>query len=91
MMGAMSTELTTSELRAEIENTPYYGDINFVERVSTKETYEWTGDECSKLGDLPGAKVPHRAGRLRDQAQHRAVPGQAGVQGHDPAVERLGR
>ena len=48
MMGAMSTELTTAELRAEIENTPYYGDINFVERVSTKDTYEWTGDECSR-------------------------------------------
>jgi carbamoyl-phosphate synthase small subunit len=53
MMGAMSTELTTLELRREIENAPYYGDINFVERVSTKDTYEWTGDECSKLSDCP--------------------------------------
>lgn len=56
MMGAMSTELTTAELRTEIENTPYYGDINFVERVSTKQTYEWDGDECSKLADCPEQK-----------------------------------
>ncbi len=53
MMGAMSTELTTAELRAKIENTPYYGDINFVEKVSTNDIYKWTGDECSKLGDCP--------------------------------------
>lgn len=58
MMGAMSTELTTAELRAEIDNTPYYGDINFVERVSTKETYEWTGDECSRLGGYPATLTP---------------------------------
>lgn len=56
MMGAMSTELTTSELRTELEKAPNYGAINFVERVSTTETYEWTGDECSKLSDLPEPK-----------------------------------
>ncbi len=56
MMSAMSTELTTSELKAELEKAPNYGDLNFVERVSTKETYEWTGDECSKLIDCPEPK-----------------------------------
>lgn len=56
MMGAMSTELTTAELKAEIEKAPDYGAINFVERVSTNETYDWTGDECSRLSDLPEPK-----------------------------------
>lgn len=56
MMGAMSTELTTTELRREIENAPNYGDINFVERVSTTEAYEWLGDECSKLDNCPEPK-----------------------------------
>ena len=56
MMGAMSTELTTAELKAELEKAPNYGNINFVDRVSTKDTYEWTGDECSKLSDLPQPK-----------------------------------
>ncbi|MCX8052605.1 MAG: glutamine-hydrolyzing carbamoyl-phosphate synthase small subunit [Armatimonadetes bacterium] len=49
MMGAMSTELTTTELKAELDKAPNYGEINFVERVSTKVAYEWVGDECSKL------------------------------------------
>lgn len=49
MMGAMSTELTTAELKNALESAPNYGDINLVERVSTRETYEWTGDECSRL------------------------------------------
>ena len=49
MMGAISTELTTSELRAELDKAPNYGEINFVERVSTKVAYEWAGDECSRL------------------------------------------
>lgn len=56
MMGAMSTELTISELRSELEKAPNYGDLNFVERVSTAKTYEWIGDECSKLSDLPEPK-----------------------------------
>lgn len=56
MMGAMSTELTASELKKELENSPNYGDLNFVERVSTDRIYEWTGDECSKLSDLPEPK-----------------------------------
>jgi len=56
MMGAMSTELTRAELKNTLESAPNYGDLNFVERVSTKETYEWTGDECSKLGDCPEPK-----------------------------------
>ena len=53
MMGAMSTELTVSELKKELENTPDYGDINFVQRVSTDKGYDWAGDECSKLADCP--------------------------------------
>ena len=56
MMGAMSTELTRAELMNALQSAPNYGDLNFVERVSTKETYEWTGDECSKLSDLPEPK-----------------------------------
>lgn len=48
MMGAISTELTTSELLAELEKVPDYGEINFVERVSTKVAYEWNsnGENC---------------------------------------------
>lgn len=53
MMAAMSTELTTSELRTELDKAPNYGEINFVERVSTKAAYEWTGDECSRLLAVP--------------------------------------
>ena len=53
MMGAMSTELTSAELRKAMENAPNYGDLNFVERVSTKQSFEWAGDECSKLDDCP--------------------------------------
>lgn len=56
MMGAMSTELTTAELKAELEKAPDYGNINFVDRVSTKEIHEWAGDECSKLSDCPETK-----------------------------------
>ncbi len=55
MMSAMSTELTTDELKRELANTPNYGDINFVERVSTNSIYKWEGDECSKLSDCPEA------------------------------------
>lgn len=53
MMGAMSTELTTAELKNALDSAPNYGEMNFVERVSTKTPYEWTGDECSKLDDCP--------------------------------------
>ncbi len=53
MMGAISTELTTKELKDKLEESPYYGDMNFVERVSTKEPYEWAGDDCSLLMDCP--------------------------------------
>lgn len=56
MMSAMSTELTSSELKAELAKAPNYGDLNFVQKVSTDHTYEWTGDECSKLSDLPEAQ-----------------------------------
>lgn len=53
MMGAVSTELTTAELKNALQSAPNYGTLNFVEKVSTKEAYEWTGDECSKLDDCP--------------------------------------
>ncbi len=56
MMGAMSTELTRAELKNTLDSAPYYGNLNFVERVSTREAYEWTGDECSKLDDCPEPK-----------------------------------
>ena len=51
MMGAISTELTRAELKNTLDSAPYYGNLNFVERVSTKEAYEWSGDECSRLDD----------------------------------------
>ena len=86
MMGAMSTELTTSELKNALESSPNYGAINFVERVSTKETYQWTGDECSKLEDCPPAKVSRGAGGYGNQAQHRPMPGSRRVQGDGAAV-----
>jgi len=56
MMGAMSTELTIAELKNTLDSAPNYGDLNFVERVSTKQTYEWTGDDCGKLSDCPEPK-----------------------------------
>jgi len=56
MMGAMSTELTVSELKTELENAPNYGAVNFVERVSTKNAYEWTGDKWSEFLNLPEPK-----------------------------------
>ncbi len=56
MMGAMSTQLTTQELADELRKAPNYGDLNFVERVSTTKPYEWTGDECSRLEECPEPK-----------------------------------
>ena len=56
MMGAMSTELTVAELKNNLDSAPNYGDLNFVERVSTKQVYEWTGDECSTLNECPEPK-----------------------------------
>lgn len=56
MMGAMSTELTRSELMNTLQNAPNYGDLNFVERVSTKAAHEWAGDECSTLDQCPEPK-----------------------------------
>ena len=56
MMGAMSTELTVAELKNELAKSPNYGELNFVERVSTDKVYTWTGDECSKLSDCPEQK-----------------------------------
>jgi len=53
MMGAMSTELTTTELKNALDTAPNYGDLNFVQRVSTTDAYEWTGDECSTLDECP--------------------------------------
>ncbi|MFQ3549117.1 MAG: glutamine-hydrolyzing carbamoyl-phosphate synthase small subunit [Armatimonadota bacterium] len=53
MMGAISTELTVDELKNELKKAPKYGDLNFVEKVSTKEPYEWLGDESSLLDECP--------------------------------------
>ncbi len=53
MMGAVSTELTTAELKTELEKAPGYDEINFVERVSTTKRYDWAGDECSRLETCP--------------------------------------
>lgn len=51
MMGAMTTELTAAELKNALEAAPSYGELNFVERVSTSKSYEWAGDECSRLNE----------------------------------------
>ncbi len=54
--GDVNRGLGTAELKDLLDNSPNYGAINFVERVSTRETYQWTGDECSKLEDCPPAQ-----------------------------------
>jgi carbamoyl-phosphate synthase small subunit len=41
MMGAISTDETREEALARIAANPYYGDIDFVQMVSTKEPYEY--------------------------------------------------
>lgn len=56
MMGIMSNQLSIAELKSELEKAPNYGDINFVEKVSTDKSYSWDGDECSKLSDCPEPK-----------------------------------
>lgn len=48
MMGAISTELTVSELKNALESAPGYGDLNLVEHVSTERAYEWVEDGCGK-------------------------------------------
>jgi len=41
MMGGISTELTSEELLRAITDSPDYGDIDFVKRVSTSARYVW--------------------------------------------------
>ena len=41
MMGAISTEETPAEALQRIKDNPYYGDIDFVQMVSTAEPYEF--------------------------------------------------
>jgi carbamoyl-phosphate synthase small subunit len=41
MMGAISTDETVGEVLRRIADNPYYGDIDFVQMVSTKQPYEW--------------------------------------------------
>ncbi len=45
MMGAISTEQTTSELVTTIANAPGYEEVNYVAEVSTDEAYQWDRDE----------------------------------------------
>lgn len=71
MMGAISTELTTSELKAELDKAPNYGTLNFVERVSTKATYKWDGDECSKLSS--SSPLPEGEGQGEGAKHHVAL------------------
>lgn len=56
MMGAVTTELTTAELKEALDRAPNYGDLNFVQKVSTPKTYEWAEDEHSGLPDPPEAR-----------------------------------
>ncbi len=44
MMGAISTEATSTELLKTIEESPDYGLIDFVRRVSVDKPYVWQGD-----------------------------------------------
>ena len=71
MMGAMSTELTRSELAAELQRSPAYGEINFVERVSTSESYQWAGDDCSAL--VAGCPEPNCRVALVDMGIKRNI------------------
>lgn len=41
MMGAISSQATRSELLDSIKNSPNYGNIDFVKRVSTEKPYTW--------------------------------------------------
>ena len=41
MMGAISSELTRSELAAALNNVPKYEDINFTQRISIPQTFEY--------------------------------------------------
>jgi len=41
MMGAISTECTREEISQRLKETPNYGDIDFVKRVSTDKPYLW--------------------------------------------------
>jgi carbamoyl-phosphate synthase small subunit len=41
MMGAISTDETVEEARQRIKKSPDYGDLDFVQMVSTKTPYEW--------------------------------------------------
>lgn len=67
MMGAMTTELTAAELKNALEAAPNYGELNFVEKVSTGTPYEWIGDECSRMsGDTDGP--PNGSGPKRHVA-----------------------
>jgi carbamoyl-phosphate synthase small subunit len=45
MMGAISTDETAGEVLRRIADNPYYGDIDFVQMVSTKEPYEWKPED----------------------------------------------
>ena len=54
MMGMIATDDSPEEALARLRELPRYGDTDFVERVSTKEAYEWTeavpGSETSPTG-----------------------------------------
>ncbi len=51
MMGAISTDETPAEAIQRIKDNPGYGDIDFVQMVSTPEPYEWRPKGASSNGD----------------------------------------
>jgi carbamoyl-phosphate synthase small subunit len=51
MMGAISTDETPAEAIQRIEGNPGYGDIDFVQMVSTPERYEWKPKDESGNGN----------------------------------------
>jgi len=49
MMGAISTEATPAELLQKIAQSPDYGNVDFVKRVSTRAPYVWqSGFDCTE-------------------------------------------
>lgn len=53
MMGAISTEYSREELLEQLNNSPYYGSIDFVKKVSAKKPYIWRGSR----GGRPKANI----------------------------------
>ena len=47
MMGAIAVDESPERALARLRDLPRYGDVDFVERVSTREAYSWEGTDAS--------------------------------------------